>query len=47
MLRRRNKTFLSIIGPKPSPSDNRVREWEHVPPESTLETLSKPTCKPT
>jgi hypothetical protein len=47
MLRRRNKTLLSIIGPKPSPSDNRVREWEHVPPESTLETLSKLTCKPT
>lgn len=38
---------LSIIGSKPSASDNRAREWEHVPPESNLETLSKLTCKPT
>ena len=38
---------LSIIGMKPSRFDNLVGNWEHIPPESTIETLSKLTCTPT
>jgi hypothetical protein len=35
---------LSVIGPQPARNGNAVGDWEHVPPESTIDTLSKLTC---
>jgi hypothetical protein len=35
---------LSVI--TPAESLDMVRHWEHIPPESTIETLSKLTCTP-
>ena len=36
---------VSLMGGQPTQTDSRVHEWEHVPPESTVDTLSKLICQ--
>jgi hypothetical protein len=38
--------ILSLITGKPTNADNEPRPWQHVPPESASETLTKLVCRP-